>query len=221
MVLKKWILAFGCLLLLNTLVAQEPFPMWNEVQRFKKQDSVAFPAPNQVLLIGSSSFTIWKDVQSYFPNIPIINRGFGGSSLSDVIRYRYDVIFPYQPKKIFIYCGENDFASSDTVSVTTVTQRFMTLHQLIRAKYPTTPIVYVSMKPSVSRVQLMPKFEAANKAIAEFLKADKHSRYADVYKAMLKPDGTVMDDIFVADRLHMNAKGYAIWQKVLAPFMTP
>lgn len=221
MVVKKWILAFCSLLLMNTLVAQEPFPMWNEVQRFKKQDSIAFPAPNQVLLIGSSSFTIWKDVQSYFPNTPIINRGFGGSSLPDLIRYRYDVIFPYQPKQIFIYCGENDFAASDTISVKTVTQRFVVLHQLIRAKFPTTNLVYVSMKPSVSRVHLMPKFDAANTAIAEFLKKDIHALYADVYKAMLKPDGTVMDDIFLADRLHMNAKGYAIWQKVLAAFMTP
>lgn len=221
MVVKKWILTFCSLWILHSALAQEPFPMWNEVQRFKKQDSIAFPSANQVLLIGSSSFTIWKDVQSYFPNTPIINRGFGGSSLPDLIRYRYDVIFPYQPKQIFIYCGENDFAASDTVSVNTVVERYKALHQLIRAKYPKTPLVYVSMKPSVSRVKLMPKFDEANKAIAEFLKADTHSRYADVYHAMLRPDGTVMDDIFVADRLHMNAKGYAIWQKVLAPFMMP
>ena len=106
--------------------AQQSLPFWNEVQDFKKQDSLRFPASNQILLIGSSSFTYWKDVQEYFPRHTILNRAFGGSSLPDLIRYRYDILYPYQPKQILIYCGENDFAASDTVTVETVVNRFVT-----------------------------------------------------------------------------------------------
>jgi hypothetical protein len=69
--------------------SKEPFPFWNEVQKFKTADSVSFPASNQILLIGSSSFTLWKDVQTYFPDRKILNRAFGGSTIADVIRYRY------------------------------------------------------------------------------------------------------------------------------------
>lgn len=202
-------------LVATAVQAQDKIPFWKEVQALKQQDSLKFPAANQVLLIGSSSFTLWKDVQEYFPQHKILNRAFGGSTLVDLIRFRYDVIYPYQPKQIVIYCGENDFAASDTVTVEIVMERFKTLYNLIRAKYASVPLLYVSMKPSPSRVHLLTKYKEANQQIEKFLKTDKKAAFADVYQPMLKTDGTVMDDIFKEDNLHMNAKGYAIWKKVL------
>src|SRR6476469_6829976 len=97
----------------DTAIAQ---PFSEDIAVFKKQDSIHFPRRNAILFIGSSSFTKWKDVQNYFPQYPIINRGFGGLTLTDVIRYANDIIFPYHPKEIVIYCGENDFAASDSTS---------------------------------------------------------------------------------------------------------
>lgn len=199
--------------------SQENIPFWNEVQSFKKQDSLKFPATNQILFIGSSSFTMWQDVAQYFPKHKILNRAFGGSSLTDLIRFRYDVVYPYQPKQIVMYCGENDFAGSDTVTIEMVVQRFKTLFGLIRARYAAVPFVYVSMKPSPSRAHLMPKFAKANNQIQQFLATKSKTSYADVYSSMLKADGTPREDIFIGDNLHMNAKGYAIWKKVLEIFL--
>ena len=65
-----------------------------EILEFKKQDSISFPPSHAILFVGSSSFTKWKDVSAYFPNHVIINRGFGGSTLLDVIHYKKDVIRP-------------------------------------------------------------------------------------------------------------------------------
>lgn len=200
-------------------LAQEPFPFWNDIQQFKKADSLSFPAKKQILFIGSSSFTFWKDAQDYFPGKPILNRAFGGSTLVDLTRYRYEVIFPYQPKQIVMYCGENDFAASDTVTVETVAGRFKALFSLIRARYPQVPFLYVSMKPSPSRAHLMPKYKSANELIKSYLTVQKNTSFADVYSAMLKADGSPMEDIFVGDRLHMNAKGYAIWKEILNPLL--
>src|SRR5919112_4832364 len=98
----------------------------SDIQKFKKQDTISFPPRNAILFIGSSSFTKWLDVQSYFPNYKIINRGFGGSTLPDVIRYANDIIIPYHPKQVIIYCGDNDLASSDTITPEIVTNRFKT-----------------------------------------------------------------------------------------------
>ena len=145
----------------------------------------------------------------------ILNRAFGGSTLEDVTRWRYDVVFPYEPKKILMYCGENDFANNDTLSVQTVFNRFTTLFQLIRARYPKTPFIYVSMKPSPSRKHLMPKFNETNNLIKNYLSTQKKTAFADVYNAMLTGEGKPEPDIFLEDQLHMNAKGYAIWQKIL------
>jgi hypothetical protein len=126
----KILVVFFLLLSAEKINAQPPF--WDEVQNFKKQDSLHFPAKNQILFVGSSSFRKWTDVQNYFPGYKIINRGFGGSSLPDVIRYAEDIIFPYHPKQILIYCGDNDLAASDTVSATTVFIRFQQLFTFIR-----------------------------------------------------------------------------------------
>ncbi len=201
------------------LQAQDNPPFYQDIQSFKKQDSIHFPSKHEILFVGSSSFTKWVDVQDYFPRYTIINRGFGGSSLPDVIRYANDIIFPYQPKQIIIYCGENDFASSDTVSVNTVFQRFKNLFFLIRKQLPKVPVAYISMKPSPSRQHLMEKFIKANDLIKNFLSTKKNTRFIDVYHKMLSDDGKPIKDIFLEDSLHMNAKGYHIWQKIIQPYL--
>ncbi len=111
-------------------------PFANEIAAFKKQDAVSFPPATAILFVGSSSFRMWKDVQDYFPQHTIINRGFGGSALPDVIRYADDIILPYQPKQIVIYCGENDIASADSITAGLVFDRFKILFAMIREKMP-------------------------------------------------------------------------------------
>lgn len=215
----KWVAVVVFLFFTGIVKAQQTLPFWNDVQKFKQQDSAAFPASNQILFIGSSSFTFWKDVKDYFPRHRILNRAFGGSSLPDLIRYRYEVIFPYAPKQIVMYCGENDFASPDAPSVETVMDRFRILYKYIRDKYPSTPFVYVSMKPSPSRKHLQLKYKEANELIKQFLLKDKKAKFVDVYSLMLNEDGSIMSDIFLGDNLHMNAKGYAIWKKAMQPYL--
>jgi lysophospholipase L1-like esterase len=218
--MKRTIILLITLFFQSVLLAQEiKRPFWDEVQAFKKQDSISPPPPNAILFTGSSSFTLWKDVQTYFPHHTILNRGFGGSSLTDLVYYTGDVIYPYQPKQIVIYCGENDFAGDSSLYPAQVAQRFMDLFELIRQKYPKVPVAYVSMKPSPSRRHLMAKFNVANVMIRNFLKKKKRTAFIDVYHAMLKEDKTPMTDIFLSDNLHMNKKGYDIWQKIIEPYL--
>ncbi len=194
-------------------------PFVNEIAAFKRQDSISVPPKNAILFVGSSSFTKWTDVQDYFPNHKIINRGFGGSSLLDVICYANIIIFPYQPKQIIIYCGENDFAENNNLYPSQVLERFKQLFSLIRHRYEKVPIAYISMKPSPNRRNLMPKFNVANVMIKEFLKNEKRTIFIDVYHAMLKEDGTPAEDLFIEDKLHMNEKGYVVWQKLIKPVL--
>src|SRR5690349_3164241 len=138
---------FISLLLFIFVHAQETHPpFWNDIQHFKALDSSKIPDKNAILFVGSSSFTKWTDVNDFFPGYKIVNRGFGGSSLPDVIRYADEIIFPYEPKQVVIYCGENDLATSDTVTSQVVFERFKTLFGMIRAKMPNVPIAFVSLK---------------------------------------------------------------------------
>jgi lysophospholipase L1-like esterase len=193
-------------------------PFQDEIEVFVKKDSIQMPAPNSILFVGSSSFNYWKDISNYFPGYPIINRGFGGSSLTDIIYFNEETILKYKPKQIYIYCGENDIAASDTITPEIVFERFKTLYTIIRTHLGNkVPVMYVSIKPSVARWTMEERFVAANTLIRNFINKQKYTQFLDVHTAMLDSNGQVFKDIFIADKLHMNAKGYAIWQKIIAP----
>ena len=210
---------FVCLLLqisLSSFAQNKPFE--GETKAFAKSDSIVAPLQGKIVFAGSSSFTKWKDINQYFPGYPIINRGFGGSNLLDVILYVNETITKYKPKQVVIYCGENDLASSDTVSPEIVLDRFSILFNLIRQQLGNkSNITFVSIKPSISRWRLEAKIVAANALIANFIAKQTNANYINIHNAMLQVDGSVMKDIFIADNLHMNAKGYAIWQKIIFP----
>jgi lysophospholipase L1-like esterase len=135
----------------------------------------------------------------------------------DQIHYFEDIVIPYSPRQIVIYCGENDLAYSDTVSALMVTERFKTWFELVRAKLPDVKISYVSMKPSPSRWYLADKFVAGNTMILEFLESQPNTGFVDVWDDMLNKNKLPDSSIFLDDYLHMNPKGYQIWQKAIEP----
>lgn len=207
------------LLGLQAQAQQSEPPFWNEIQAFKQQDSVQMPPKSAILFVGSSSFRLWGSMQEMFPKHTVINRGFGGSNLLDLQRYLNDIVFPYQPRQIVIYSGENDIAS-DTVQGPEVLERFQVVFQQIRQELPQVPIMYVSIKPSPSRTKFKPIMEDANTLIRQYLKSQPNTRYIDVYSAMLRRDGKPKPDIFIQDSLHMNRQGYQIWKKKITPYLT-
>ena|SRR6185295_17176611 len=215
---SKYFLFLVCIIFSVAQVFAQPFS--DEIKDFKKQDSLNPPPTGAILFVGSSSFRKWTDVSSYFPGYTIINRGFGGSTLPDVTMYIDDIILPYHPKQVVIYCGDNDLASSDAITADSVLGRFKVLFDGIRTKLPGENIVFVSIKPSPSRARLKEKMEKANLLIQTYLSLYTHTGFVDVYHKMLNPDGTIMSDLFLEDNLHMNAKGYAIWQKAIAPYLS-
>ena len=202
----------------SRLRAQQP-AFYDEIAAFKKQDSLKPPPEGAILFVGSSSFRFWTSLGADFPGYTVINRGFGGSSLPDVTRYAGDIIFPYRPRQIVIYCGDNDFAASDTVSAAMVYDRFLQLYNTIRSRMKEVDLLYVSIKPSPSRERLMPRMEDVNRRIAGFLHSQEHAAFVDVYHLMLTPEGHPIADLFRPDQLHMNPKGYLIWQKAILPYL--
>jgi lysophospholipase L1-like esterase len=197
--------------------AQQKPAFWADIQAFKSQDSLQPPPKGAILFIGSSSFTKWKDVANYFPGYTIINRGFGGSTLPDVTRYVDDIVTPYQPKEIVIYCGENDIANNDDSKV--VADHFKDLFTAIRSRFPNVPIGFVSMKPSPSRVQFRHMITQGNQIIKNFLWTQQNTFYVNIFDLMLDPSGNYRPDLFGSDMLHMNASGYAIWAKAITPYL--
>lgn len=210
------ICVFWCSVMLSTH-AQVPYA--DEIAAFKQKDSLAFPPRGINLFIGSSSFRMWTGLEQAFPNARVLNRAFGGATLLDMAYHLPAVALRYQPSKIFIYCGENDLAASDTVTTAELLGRFKRVYVLLRQAFPRIPIVFCSMKPSPSRWELYPRYLEGNAAIRTYLRTQRRTHYLDVSSVLLdrtgKPDGRY----FLSDSLHLNATGYAHWKTILHPFI--
>jgi lysophospholipase L1-like esterase len=193
-------------------------PFYSDIQAFKLGDKQNPPPKNAILFVGSSSFTMWKDIQDYFPGYTVINRGFGGSGLIDAIEYEDDIIAPYKPKQVVIYSGENDIAGG-AITAKDVLQRFNTLFTMIRRDLPEVNVVYISIKPSPSRQKFMPVMDSANGMIKNYLSSYPNTIFVDVYHKMLDSSGNPRKELFLDDELHMKPVGYTIWKEELTPYL--
>jgi lysophospholipase L1-like esterase len=214
--MKKVFTLFVLFITFTTFAQSNEFE--GEIKSFRTQDSIKAPQEGIILFIGSSSFRLWKTAKEDFNNPKIVNRAFGGATLEDVIYYQDDVVLKYNPKKIFLYCGENDIASSENISAVNVLERFQKLYETMRAKFPETQIVFISIKPSILRWSMRDRMMEANKLIQSYITGQKNTFYVDIWDKMLE-NGVPKKDIFLDDNLHMNAKGYAIWKKEMEPFI--
>ncbi len=204
----------------QTTVAQDAKPRyWDTIQKYKKADSLHFPGKGKILLIGSSSFTRWKDVQDYFPEYPLINRGFGGARAGDLIRYVDDIVTPYQPKQVVIYCG-NDLGDA-SLSPADIAGLFKQLFEKIREKNQNVPIAVLSIRADRSdtgKPDRIRRKKETNRLIEKFVRSQNYSAFINVYDPMFNADGTLKNDIFVPDG-HMNDKGNGIWKEVIEPYL--
>ena len=188
-----------------------------EIKAFEERDRTNAPPKKAVLFIGSSSIRLWKTLAQDFPKQKVLNRGFGGSQISDSVAFADRIVLPYQPRLIVFYAGGNDINAGKPPEQ--VFADFKTFVEKVRAGLPKTKIAYISSAPNPARWTQIEKVRALNQLIADYVKRNKKLAYIDVHTRMLGPDGQPLPDIYVADKLHMNAKGYALWTSVVGPFL--
>lgn len=197
------------------LLLQQPYTYQKELDSWRNADTKNPPQPGMILFIGSSTFTNWKTVDQAFTGKRVLNRAYGGSGLGNLIR-DYKVFTAYKPNQIVIYCGENDLAGGQTPAYK-IFENFKKFYGLVRQDLPQTDILYCAMKPSPSRWHLRAKYTFGNQLIKDFLATQNRADYVSCWDAMLDAEGRPDSSLFVQDMLHMNAKGYAIWTKILEP----
>jgi lysophospholipase L1-like esterase len=217
MFMKK-LLSFLVLILIVCISAVNAQRYQDDINTIQKWDKMYAPPANPILFTGSSSIRKWDDLERTFATYVVMNRGVGGAVTNDIIYYADEIIFPYHPRQIVLYVGENDLTEKG-VTADTIFNRFKNLYATIRSKLPNTPIVYISIKPSPSRVQFLRIARQANILIRSYIAKQSHIIFVDVFQPMLDKNGQPRKELFVADMLHMNAQGYAIWRKAVSPHL--
>jgi lysophospholipase L1-like esterase len=188
-----------------------------EISAFEKADAEAPADKGGILFTGSSSIRMWKTLKEDFPHHRVINRGFGGSQIADSTEFADRFIIPHEPRLIVFYAGGNDLNAKKEPDQ--VVADFKAFVAKIRSKLPNTEIAYISIAGNPARWAQVEKVKEVNRRIEAYTKEEKGLKYIDVFSHMMGEDGMPKPDIFLPDRLHMNAKGYAIWKEVVGPFL--
>lgn len=209
----------ACLLLTAALAPAAPEKWTASIEKFEQADAAHPPVPGGVVFVGSSSIVKWTTLQRDFPDQRVVNRGFGGSELADSAHYAERLVLPHRPRVVVLYAGENDLQAGK--SPESVHEAFKVFCGRVHAALPGTRIVFISIKPSPSRMKIQEQVKAANELIARTCAADQRLVYADVYRLMLDAGGNPRPELFVKDQLHLNADGYALWTPVVAPLLRP
>jgi lysophospholipase L1-like esterase len=190
--------------------------LWEkEINAFTDSDLSSAPKTGGVLFVGSSSIRGWRTVADDFPKYRVLNRGFGGSHMEDVIHYAPRVVYPYKPELIVLYAGENDLTAGKTVD--RVFADFKSFVNGVHERLPKTRIIYISAKPSPARWKLAPVFTELNTLIKDETEKDPRLFFVDIWPPMLNADGTPNESLFLGDKLHMKPAGYKLWQQTLLP----
>lgn len=197
-------------------VSNDPAVRWHDsLERFAAADRLQPPAAGGVLFVGSSSIRLWDGLPEAFPQLPVvIQRGFGGSTLSECAALVSTLVLPYRPSVVVLYAGDNDIAGG--VEPQALLASFRQFVDAVRSQLPDTRIDYVSIKVSPLRKLLAPHIEEANQLIEAYTRTVPNLAYIDVNSKMLDADGQPRLDLYRPDKLHLNASGYAIWQATIS-----
>ncbi|HEX4794687.1 MAG TPA: GDSL-type esterase/lipase family protein [Humisphaera sp.] len=188
-----------------------------EIAAFEAADRAAPPAPGGIVFVGDSGFRMWKSLDTDIPDMKIINRGFGGSTMADALYFTDRIVLPYKPHLIVVREGGNDLSTGTTPDQ--LIAEFQTFVDKVRAKLPETRIVFCLLNPNPTRWSQADTRKKTNAMIKEFVAKGKNLDYIEVWDQFLGPDGKPRTDLFLPDGLHNNAKGYAIYAEAVKPHL--
>jgi len=185
---------------------------------FEVEDKEHPPEEGGIMFLGSSSIRMW-DLEKWFPGLPVVNRGFGGSQIEDSLFYAERIVIPRKPRVVVFYAGDNDIAAGKTPE--RVFADYRAFVAKVHKHLSETKIIYVAIKPSIKRWNLVEPMRKANRMIEELSSKDELLEYIDVDTPMIGTDGRPRKELFIKDGLHMSDEGYKIWTDLVMPHVKP
>jgi lysophospholipase L1-like esterase len=171
------------------------------------------PIDGRVIFYGSSSIRLWSSLVEDFPDLAVVNLGFGGSTLAACAHFFERVVVPCKPQAIVFYAGDNDLG--DGLSPEQVLRSLQQLRQKVQRYRAELPFAFISIKPSPARWPIRERIRRANQLAQEELATWPTAHYIDIFPQMLGTDGTPRPELFADDGLHLSAEGYRVWARVV------
>jgi lysophospholipase L1-like esterase len=188
-----------------------------EIAAFDSADRVAPSAAGGIVFVGSSTIRLWTTLVDDFRGLPVLNRGFGGSTFPEALHYLQRTVVRYHARTVLVYEGDNDLAAGRTPQQ--VADDYRAFVRGVRDSLPDARIVFLAIKPSPSRWKLESQRQEANRLVRAIVSTDPKQTFVDVGTPMLGPSGRPRPELYRADSLHMTPAGYAIWRSTVDPIL--
>jgi hypothetical protein len=188
-----------------------------EILAYEEKDKTSMPPKGGILFTGASGIRRWTTLTEDFPGLPVFNRGFGGSQLSDSIHYVDRISIKYAPKTIVIQAGGNDINAGKTPEQ--VFADFKTYVEKVRAALPEVKIIFLNLGPSPKRWEQREAQQKANQLVRDYIAAGKNLVYVDLWPGSIGADGLPKPELYVEDKLHSTAAGYKMRTELLRPLL--
>lgn len=214
-------LRFLLVLLLPFALSAAPDPdparFADEIARFDEADAKSPPEKGGVVFAGSSSIRLMP-VGELFPGLKGLNRGFGGSHISEVNHYLDRCVLRYEPSVVVFYCGTNDLW--DKKSPDQVEEDFGEFRRRLFERLPEVRLIVMAIRPSPARESIRKNEAEMNARFRKIADGDERITYVSgSWDRFLDEKGEPVAGLFVEDRLHMSAAGYRVWKELLTPLL--
>lgn len=184
----------------------------DEITTLKQSTALRSNQKDLITFYGSSSLRLWTTMYEDLYPLNTINLGFGGSTYEDCLYYFSEVFEPLQPCSIVLYGGDNDLSIGKTSAM--IIADFKNLVQRIYTRFPTTGLAVISIKPSPARAPQLSEIRKTNDFLRAYVE-QLGGTYIDIHTAMLDNEEKPKQELFVADELHLNDAGYALWTSII------
>ena len=113
-----------------------------EFRSFAVEEETGGLPDRPILFYGSSSIRLWSSLRHDFEGLPVVNRGFGGSTLEECVALLDRLVAPVKPRAIVLYAGDNDLDQGASPEL--LLSLFEQFASGVRARLGWTPIIYIS-----------------------------------------------------------------------------
>jgi len=183
----------------------------SEIEEFEKVDVAKSYPSNAVLFAGSSSIRLWTTLPEDMLPFNIIQRGYGGAKLSDFAVYADRIINPHKCSAIVLFIANDITGNPDDKNPEEVANLFRSVLRTIRKKQKDTPVFWIGITPTPSRWSVWPEINRANGLIRNICENSRNVYYIRTDHIFRDESGKPKEELFVDDKLHLNADGYRIW----------
>ncbi|MDR1491895.1 MAG: GDSL-type esterase/lipase family protein [Planctomycetaceae bacterium] len=190
--------------------AAQEFRFEKNIVAYEQKSEENPPPKSCTMFVGSSTWALWgKQLEEDFQEFQAVNRGFGGSTIPEVLYATHRIILPYQPAKIVFFCGTNDVAGG--ASGKTTFENFKKFLARIWAESPRTEIFFVTATLAPSREKFRKEMTEYNNLIKDMASKATGLYYIDALSTIVDEDGKAKEEFFQKDRLHLNRAGQERW----------